>query len=166
MHSLWRAQPCHLLKTQLFHLPRRAWQWERSHCTYVSLSNQQGTLQHAEAWASPRLLSPAVWSSHLSLLLFQPLGPYLVKGWVLCLWIHSAALGRYPWLANSFSSSPALFPWTVKITGDTSFCSLNPVPTHTVNTKVKTLCPRINGLEPLSPLSFSMLRLLWKDYHN
>lgn len=26
-----------------------------------------------------------------------------------CLWIHSAVLERYPWLAVSFSSSPALF---------------------------------------------------------
>lgn len=33
-----------------------------------------------------------------------------------CLRIPSAALGRYPYLANSFSSSPALFPWTIKST--------------------------------------------------
>lgn len=33
-----------------------------------------------------------------------------------CLWVDSAAPGRYPWFANSFSSSPALFPWTIKTT--------------------------------------------------
>lgn len=70
------------------------------------------------------LISPVpLWSSHSSLLLFQPLGLYLVKGWTILTASEftQQLLGRYLWLAISFLSSSALFPWTVKITGDTNF---------------------------------------------
>ena len=84
IHSLWRAQPLQLLETHLFHLTMRtAWQWQRSHCIRVSLSNQQRPLQYSEVPASPHLLSPPGWNSHLSSLLLQSLGPYPVKGWTL-----------------------------------------------------------------------------------
>lgn len=90
-----------------------------------------------------------------------------------CLWIHPEALEGISLacyflfiITCSFSMKHKDGSWKPKITGDTSSYSLNPVPTHTVNIKVKALYPTINGLEPLSPLSFSMLRLFWKEYNN